>query len=106
NFGINVEGFQPPKGEDGFMIDRTTIDPGFFSAAGIPIVRGRNFDDRTDLQGAPRVAIINQTMAERFWPRQDPIGRTFRNDTTVFTIVGVARNAKIRTPGENPRSFA
>ena len=101
--GINVEGHQPPPGDDSFMIDRTRVDPGFFAAAGISITRGRNFDDN-DRLGSPRVVIINQVMADRFWPGQDPVGRTFRSDS-VFTIIGVASNAKIRSLGEQPRSF-
>ena len=68
NTGINVEGHQPPPGDDSFMIDRTRVDPGFFGAAGIAIMRGRNFDDNIDRKGSPRVVIINQIMAERFWP--------------------------------------
>lgn len=105
NTTVNVEGIEPPPGADGFVVDRTTVDPGFFDAAGIPIVRGRNFDDRIDVPDGARVAIINQVMAERFWPGQDPIGRTYRNGERVVTVIGVARNAKIRTLGEPPRSF-
>ncbi|MEX2280874.1 MAG: ABC transporter permease [Gemmatimonadota bacterium] len=104
NTPINVAGFEPPKGENGFLVDRTQVDAGFFDAAGIPIVRGRNFNESIDRPGSPSVAIINQVMADRFWPGQDPIGRTFRGDTTI-TIIGVARNAKIRTLGEEARSF-
>ncbi|MGH7459648.1 MAG: FtsX-like permease family protein, partial [Longimicrobiales bacterium] len=105
NFGINVEGFQPPRGQDSFNTDFTRVDPGFFAAAGITIERGRNFDNTLDHKDGPRNVIINQVMAARYWPGQDPIGRTFRGAETVFTIVGVARNAKIRTLGEDPRPF-
>ncbi len=105
NIGVNVEGFSPPRGQQAFLLDYTRVNPGFFSAAGITIQRGRNFDDALDRKGGPRVAIINQVMADRFWKGQDPIGRTFRNDSTVYTIVGVASNAKIRTLGEEPRGF-
>ncbi len=105
SFGINVDGFDPPQGQESFNVDRTRVDPGFFGAAGIPIQRGRNFNESIDREGVVRVAIINQVMADRFWPGQDPVGKSFRADTTAFTIVGVARNAKIRTLGEEPRSF-
>ncbi|HSL68655.1 MAG TPA: ABC transporter permease, partial [Longimicrobiales bacterium] len=66
--GVTVEGFEPPPGRREFDIDRARVDPGFFSAAGIPIQRGRNFDDALDLDGAPRVAIVNQVLADKFWP--------------------------------------
>ncbi len=106
NLGVNVEGFQPPRGEQSFIIDYTRVDPGFFAAAGIPIVRGRNFDNALDPKGGVRSAIINQVMAERFWQGKDAIGRTFRNDSTIYTVVGVARSTRVRTLGEEPRAFA
>src|SRR5690606_7721625 len=102
---LNVEGVEPPPGQDYFQVDNARVDAGYFDAAGIPIVRGRNFDAAFDREDAARVAIVNQTMAERFWPGQDPIGRTFTIDTVRFTIVGVARDAKYRTLGEPPRPF-
>ncbi|HZI43226.1 MAG TPA: ADOP family duplicated permease, partial [Gemmatimonadaceae bacterium] len=101
---INVAGFTPPKGQLGFDIDYAGADSGFFDAAGITILRGRNFTT-ADGPGAPRVAIINEVLAQRFWPNRDPIGQTFRSDTTTFRIVGIARNTKVRTLGEAPRGF-
>lgn len=105
NIGVNVDGFQPPAGQESFFLDYTRVDPGFFAAAGIPILRGRNFSDASDREGGPRVAIVNQAMAERFWPGQDPIGRTFRGDTARYTVIGITPTAKIRTLGEAPRPF-
>ena len=103
--GVNVEGFQPPRGQQSFGTDYTRVDPGFFAAAGIPVLRGRNFDNSLDRAGAPRVVIINQVMAERFWPGQDPVGRTFLTDTVTRTVIGVAGSTRVRTLGEEPRSF-
>src|SRR5690606_28619218 len=105
SMGVNVEGSEPPPGQDYFLVDHARVDAGYFDAAGIPIVLGRNFDASFDRADAARVAIINQTMAERFWPGQDPIGRTFANDTVRYTVVGIARDAKYRTLGEPPRPF-
>jgi hypothetical protein len=102
NLSLNVDGFQPPEGQDHFTIDYTRVDPGFFDAAGIPILRGRNFNSATDRDGGAAVAIVNEAMAQRFWPGQDAIGRTFRTDSTQYTIVGVARTARIRSLGEAP----
>ncbi len=106
NMGVNVDGVEPHKGTRAFTIDQTRIDPGFFAAAGVKILRGRNFSDITDRLGSPHVAIINQVMAERFWPGQDALGKQFHGDTWVFTVVGIASNAKIRSLGEQPRMFA
>jgi len=105
NVDINVDGFDPPPGRLGHMIDRTQVDAGFFDAVGIPILQGRNFDD-ADLPDGRRVVIINQVMAERFWPGEDPVGRVIREaDGDEIAIVGVAATAKIRSLGEEPRSF-
>jgi predicted permease len=105
NYEINVDGVEPPPGRDFHIVDYSQVDPGFFDAAGIGIVRGRNFNDR-DLPDSLRVAIINQTMARKFWPGQDPIGRTIqREGSGDLTVVGVATDAKIRSIGEEPRSF-
>jgi predicted permease len=49
-----------------------TISPGFFEVYGIPVLRGRSFDER-DESGAPEVAIINQAMARRYWPNGEPL---------------------------------
>ncbi len=105
NYPINVEGVEPPTGRDFHIVDYSQIDPGFFDAAGIGIIRGRNFND-LDRPDSPRVAIINQVMARRFWPGQDPLGHTIhRVDAEDLTVVGVATDAKIRSIGEDPRSF-
>jgi predicted permease len=101
---INVAGFEPPKGQLGFDIDYAAADSGFFDAAGVTILRGRNFTT-ADGPSAPRVAIINEVMAQRFWPKQDAIGQTFRADTTTFRVIGVARTTKVRSLGEDPRPF-
>ncbi len=67
-----------------------TAGPGFFRTMGIPIVRGRDFTER-DSEGAPYVAMINETLARTLWPGQDPIGRhiMFSSERRV-PVVGVA----------------
>ena len=106
NMGVNVDGVEPPKGTRGFTIDRTTVDPAFFEAAGVRILRGRNFNDLTDREGGTHVAIVNETMAERFWPGQDALGKQFHGDEMTYTVVGISRNTKVRSLGEQPRMFA
>ena len=68
--------------------------PGFFEALEIPIVAGRAFD-ATDRLGAPAVAVINETFAERYWPGEDAVGKRFQLNTGEnepwLTVVGVAR---------------
>jgi predicted permease len=62
--------------------------PGYFEALGIPIVRGRSFSEG-DRANAPRVALINQVVAQRFFPDEDPIGRAVIIDDARWEIVGV-----------------
>lgn len=74
------------------------VTPGFFATTGIPRVRGRDFDG-TDRSDTRRVAIINETMARRGWPGEDPVGQHFRLGTPtdpLIEVIGVARDAKYR----------
>jgi len=101
---INVAGWQPAKGETGFDIDYAAIDSGFFAAAGVRLLRGRGITSADD-SAAPRVAVVNEAMAQKFWPGEDPIGRTFRRDSTAYRIVGVSQTTKVRSLGEEPLPF-
>jgi predicted permease len=72
--------------------------PGYFRTLGIPLVAGREFEDRDTLKGIP-VTIIGETMAKKFWPGESPIGRRIKfsgdGDTALWlTIVGVARDTR------------
>lgn len=73
------------------------VSAGYFSAMGIPILNGRTFDGYETPQGPP-VAIINEEMARRYWPDQNPIGRQIRSGAgprvRVATIVGIAGNTR------------
>ena len=82
------------------------MSPGYFETMGIPLARGRDFSE-ADAPGTPLVVVVNETMAERFWPGKDPIGRRFKffGDAEFTTIVGVARNAKYNGVVEDPTPF-
>lgn len=101
---INVDGFQAPKGTTGFEIDETAADSGFVAAAGLTLVRGRTFTS-ADVPARERVAIINETMVQKFWPGQDALGRTFHTDSTVYHVIGIVKTTKVRSLGEAPRPF-
>jgi len=77
------------------LIALRQASPGFFETMRIPLLRGRTFTDR-DIAGAPPVVIINQTVAERYFPRQDPIGKTLQNsrDRIPLQIIGVVADVK------------
>ena len=73
----------------------------------VPIVRGRGFL-KTDASETPCVAVVNETLAERYWPHQNPIGKRFRlNDRNGpwVEIVGVAKNGKYVFISEEPTEF-
>jgi putative ABC transport system permease protein len=90
---IVVEGQAPPKDMwSSPLVEWSTVMPGYFHTARIPLLRGRDFTPHDNNQNAPKVAIINRTMADKFWPHQDPIGKHFaHNDPHPkwITVVGV-----------------
>lgn len=101
---VNVAGFEPPKGEPGFSIDYAAADSGFFAAAGVRLLRGRGILASDD-SAAARIAVVNEVMARQFWPGTDPVGQTFRRDSTTYRVVGVTQTTKVRSLGEQPRPF-
>jgi putative ABC transport system permease protein len=83
------------------------VGPDYFRAIGTPLVRGRDFTPQ-DSANAPAVAIINETMARRFWPNEDPIGKRLRIGNPEFNpqpreIIGVVKDTVIRSIGEEPK---
>ena len=77
-------------------IRHTSITPGFFKTLQIPLLRGRDFTT-ADSPAAPPVAVVNETMARRFWPDGNAIGQRIRDGDDVIEIVGIARDAKYVT---------
>ncbi len=102
--GVNVDGFEPPKGSTGFEIDETAADSGFFDAAGVKLVEGRIFNS-SDTPAREHVAIINEVMAAKFWSGREAVGQVFRVDSTTYRVVGVTKTTKVRSLAEAPRPF-
>jgi putative ABC transport system permease protein len=71
--GVQIDAHPQPAGQ-AYSIQARSISAGYFRAMGIPIVRGRVFTDR-DREGQPRVAIISEAMARRYWPGEDALGQ-------------------------------
>ncbi len=76
----------------------------FFRAMGIPLLEGRDFAPSDD-QGSPPVVVVNETFAARFFPSQAALGKRVRLDDEWREIVGIARDSKYRTLGEEPTPF-
>jgi putative ABC transport system permease protein len=92
---VRVDGYQPKEGED-MNPSVDGVGPHYFETMGIPLVSGREFTER-DVKGAPKVAIINETMAKYFFEGASPIGRRFgfgRGSATDVEIVGVAKDVR------------
>jgi putative ABC transport system permease protein len=107
--GITAAGYQDPSGESLLDADWNIVTPGYFATMEIPLLRGRDFT-AADAQGATEVAIVNETLAERLWPGRDPVGQKLLNpqgdeQPRVLEVIGVARNQKYRSLGDEPRNF-
>jgi len=99
--GFTIEGKTPPPHEE-FHARYHTASADYFRAIGIPLLRGRFFNDQ-DSKGEPRVLLINNVMARRYWPGEDAVGKriTFDDkpkDSDWFRVVGVVGDVK-DTPG-------
>ena len=108
-WGMNliVEGYRPPSPDEEPGAAINAVSPGYFKAMGIPLLAGRDFDERDGPVADPgdgwpyRAAIVNQTFAERYFKGANPIGRRLGFDTdpgspTPIVIVGVARDSRYR----------
>src|SRR5262245_9836382 len=92
-----IEGRQPSDEPLG-RVDYRVVTPDFFRTIGVPLKRGRIFTEQ-DGQGSTPVGIINEAMARRYWPDEDPIGKRFRMQAPIsvmpwMTIVGVVGDVK------------
>ncbi|HEU4936549.1 MAG TPA: ABC transporter permease [Vicinamibacterales bacterium] len=95
---LPVVGHEPSAGYQ-------VVTPGYFSAMGIPIITGRDFNT-SDVRGGAPVVLINHTLAQREWPAQDPIGRRMRvgADGPWMTVIGVAGDIRHMGPAVPPRA--
>ncbi len=83
------------------------IDSGYFETLSIPVLLGREFLD-SDNEAASPVAVINQTMASRLWPGENPIGKRFSVESesgTFLEIVGVVRDSKYQSIAEDSQPY-
>ena len=111
---IIAEGYQMKPGESVISPSQVTVSPGYFEATGVRLAKGRFFQD-SDAGGQRPVVIVDEKLARRFWPDQDPIGRRMFlptdidhllavTDKTVFLdVVGVIKDVKLRDIAEGEK---
>jgi predicted permease len=112
---ILAEGYQMQPGESVISPANADVTPGYFESMGVTLTRGRFFDQR-DVTGAPPVLMIDEKLAQRFWPNQDPVGRRMYRPTdlnrltsvtekTIFlTVVGVIKDMKLHDLAEDNKT--
>jgi putative ABC transport system permease protein len=83
------------------IASKAVVSPEYFATAHIRIVDGRAFNNRDDVASAP-VAIVNETLARKFWPDRSPVGRYLIADDARLEIVGVVQNGKYQNVAEAP----
>src|SRR5437867_3442097 len=100
---LQIDGYQPAPDEQ-LNVSYNEVAEDYFKTLRIPIVGGREFQ-RTDDENAVPVAIINETMAAKYWQGKDPIVQRLKLKDRWLQIVGVARNVKYENKLELPRTF-
>ena len=104
---IVPEGYELPKNQKAIDVISSTVNGSYFDAMAIPMLRGRTFRD-SDTASSMKVAIVNEELAKKYWPKKDAVGQRFRlgdaNGPWV-QIVGVAKTTKYVWITEPPIEF-
>ncbi len=95
-----------PQANESTETQVAMISPNFFQTLQIPIVKGRDFTLQ-DAMGSQRVAIVNESFVNRYWPHQEAVGKQLNSDLRHewYTVVGVARDSKVSLLNEKPTPF-
>ncbi len=102
---FEIEGKPETRGEEQ-RVSFANVSPDYLRAMGIPVIRGRNFQ-ATDRQGTSPVVIISESVARRFFPNEEAVGRRLRLDRgreQWFTVIGVARDVRQNRPEDPPEA--
>ncbi len=100
--GVYPDGQPEPRAEDMPSAFYENVSPGYFAAMGIPLIAGRDFAE-SDTAKSAGVAVVNETLAQKFWPGENPIGKHVHSgNTSVLEVVGLAENGKYQSLGEIP----
>jgi ABC-type antimicrobial peptide transport system permease subunit len=100
-YHVDVSGFVP-QADSERLVSLDRVGPNFFHAIGARLIRGRDIAPR-DLDGGPPAAVINETMAKRYFGARDPLGATVTLDSVRYSIVGVVRDFQSSDVRGRPR---
>ncbi len=100
---ISVEGFETAPGEQP-TVEYTDVGPNYLATTGIPLITGRDISISDNETTIP-VAVVNETMVERFWRGENPVGKRFQAKGRWLQVVGVAKNTKYGSLIEKPTPF-
>ncbi len=103
---IRVDNRTYAEGQRAEIIENVAVSPDYLGTLGVPVIDGRGVD-AADMTGAPDVAVINETMARTYWPKESAVGHTFQTVTSArtFRVVGVVRDHKRHGVLERPSPF-
>jgi putative ABC transport system permease protein len=104
SFAVKIPGYEMPPGAEPLQIQYTIVWPNYFETMGTPILRGRTFSGLETRNGQGSI-LINETMARRFWPNQDPVGKHIQVLNKDCEILGVAQDGKYVTLREEPTPY-
>jgi predicted permease len=96
-----------PDEDSSFLADVTFIGEDYFRTLGVPLLEGRDFGP-SDGEDAPPVVVVNEAFARTFWPNETAVGKRIRRramDGPTSEIIGVSRNYKVRSVGEDARPY-
>jgi predicted permease len=97
----HIDDFPMPPEQEPVSMDFGQVSPGYFQTLGVPLLRGRDFSV-LDGPEAPRVMIVNEVFARRYWPDRDPIGKHVTLHNEVREVVGVVQAARLYSLREAP----
>ena len=105
-FSVFIDGHQASASDEPYAVDGAYVDERYNEAMGLRLILGRGID-AADRDQQRRVAVITESMARRYWPDREALGRDFRLrfDGEPWRVIGVVADYKVNTPGETPKSY-
>jgi predicted permease len=106
-YQVVAEGSGAGPTDEGLSVGFNVVGPNYFKTLETPLLRGRDFAE-TDRKGAPEVVVVNETLAAMLWPHEDALGKRLSvggREGPFLEVVGVARDGKYRSLGEEPHPY-